>query len=244
MSKSKAVRLTAFVATAGATAALAGFAATGTGAYFTDSHDGAIKSTNGIVKVTTTPSDLVLSFDNILPHEYQTKTITYTAAGSGAEDVWLVPTGDGAKYLGTTADSNAYGRFAHFAVQSATGNFSSYNLASGVSVADTSGPYSGGSFTGGYCTVDANGHGGADSTEVSRKADGSLPPGSDSVYCPVPGAILLGSGLTNGATQNATVTFGWTQIMRTNAIQGQANPDLPFTIVATQHGVSPLNPNN
>jgi hypothetical protein len=258
MNKSTTLRLAGFVATAGVTAALVGVAVPSTGAYFTDSHNLAVHSTNGTVKVSTSAASL--SFDNILPGEYQPKTLSYTAHGTSPEDIWLVPSTDKnvtlptnsgavstADLLGSTADPAAqYGRFAHLEVDGAAGSFSSYNLGSDRATIDGTYPASA-TEADAYCTVDSAGHnvGPISSVEISRNADGTLPPtGDHSRACPMPGAILLGSAVTNGETQNVTVTFGWTKILRTNAIQGLANPTLTFKIVATQHGISPLDPNN
>jgi hypothetical protein len=55
MRKSRAVRVAGFVGALGASAALVGFAATGTGAYFSDSHTGAINASTGSVKVNIAP---------------------------------------------------------------------------------------------------------------------------------------------------------------------------------------------
>ena len=51
MRKSRAVRVAGFVGALGASAALVGFAASGTGAYFTDSHTGSINASTGSIKV-------------------------------------------------------------------------------------------------------------------------------------------------------------------------------------------------
>ena len=56
MRKSRAVRVAGFVGALGASAALVGFAASSTGAYFTDSHTGAVNASTGSVKVNVSPA--------------------------------------------------------------------------------------------------------------------------------------------------------------------------------------------
>ena len=84
MRKSRAVRVAGFVGALGASAALVGFAASGTGAYFTDSHNGQINTSTGDVKASITPSNGVLTFASLLPGEYKNQTISYQALGTGA----------------------------------------------------------------------------------------------------------------------------------------------------------------
>src|SRR4051812_13993572 len=96
MRKGKALRITGFFGALCASATLVGFAATGTGAYFTDSHDGAINAGTGHIRVDVSPADLQLNFDNLLPGEYQTQRVDYAAhPSSGSEDLWLVFPNDG-----------------------------------------------------------------------------------------------------------------------------------------------------
>lgn len=202
-----------------ATFALIAAASSTTGAYFTDSHGGTINASTGVVKVNA--GDLTLNFADTLPGVFQTKDVTYTAAGTSAEDIWLVLPTDGSAVAFTGGSgSAALGRYGHFALTSPAGSFTSYNLTSGASP----------------CPVSANGHGGSDAQ--SAVLTDPPPP-----YCPVPNAILLSSNLTSGQTGTAKVTFGFTKFLK----GGQGSTlglVAPFKIVATQHGILPSDPNN
>ncbi|MGH9060525.1 MAG: hypothetical protein ACRDZY_13575, partial [Acidimicrobiales bacterium] len=79
MSKARVARVTGFVGALAASATLVGLAATGTGAYFSDTHNGEIDASTGNVSVGITTADGKLSFTNLLPGNYQTQTIHYTA---------------------------------------------------------------------------------------------------------------------------------------------------------------------
>jgi hypothetical protein len=232
MAISKAWRLGGFVAALGASGALIASATGATGAYFTDSHSGTVYASTGSVKVNTT--DLALKFTGLLPGDFQTQDVTYTAAGSGAEDIWLVLPTDGtaAEFNGVAGEPSgdaALGRYGHFAVDSPAGSFTSFNLTTAGTAPGHTGP---------SCTVDADGHGGS-ATQATDRSDTTVP------FCPVPGAILLSSNLTNGQTGTAHITFGFTKLMNNPA---QENLPLAavaqFKIVATQHGILPTDPNN
>jgi hypothetical protein len=236
MRKSKAVRVAGFVGALGASAALVGFAATGTGAYFTDSHTGTIQTSTGSVKVNVSPGDGILTFANLLPGEDKTQTVNYTAAGTGAEDIWLVfPTTGGAggtnpseaftgnPHDGSTAPGGpgGLGRYGHFGLTSAGGNFDSYNLNNRPSD-DSSSP---------VCGIDGNGHGGS-STQAATPGDHTVP------YCAPANAILLQSGLTYGQSGSANLTFGFTRLATD---QAQSPLNVSYKIVATQAGIRPDN---
>jgi hypothetical protein len=232
--KSTAIRLTAFLGALGASGALVATAVSGTGAYFTDSHNGEIDAGTGHVRVAMSPSDGKLHFDNLLPGEYKDQTVRYTAQGTGAEDIWLVfPTtsSDGSNpseaFTGRPDDNagGGLGRFGHFAVTSTDGaHFTSYNL-SANRLDDNSAP----------CATDPNGEGGSNQQAADR---------SDLIpYCPAPGAILLASNKTNGQTGSATLTFGFTPLLR-GPQDAPSNKVVSYQIVATQHGVRPDDPNN
>jgi hypothetical protein len=198
-----------------------------TGAYFTDSHGGTINASTGSVVVNPT-SSLDLNFTNLLPGEFQTNRVTYTAAGTGSEDIWLVfttPVTDTTNFLSAPAASGPapLGSYGHFALASNAGSFTSYNLASNRA-GDTSTP----------CGVDTQGHGGSEAQAT---------PGHPVPYCPVPQAILLSNNLTYGQEGYADVTFGFTN--KLTSPQGSAAADIaPYKIVATQHGILPSDPNN
>jgi hypothetical protein len=232
MRKSKAVRVAGFVGALGASAALVGFAATGTGAYFTDAHTGTIQASAGVVKLNLdSPANGILAFTNLLPGEDQTQNINYTAAGTGAEDVWLVFPSDGTAeaFVGHTGDGvgggsgGGLGRFGHFALNSPAGAFESYNL---NGPADPSNPA--------QCTIDANGHGGSNAQPTS-------PQDTQVNYCAPKNAILLQSGLTYGQSGSAALTFGFTKLATSQA-GGTVN--VAYKIVATQANIRPDDPFN
>ena len=232
MIKSTFVKVAGFTLAAGVTATLVGLGATGTGAYFTDKKPGTINASTGGVHVNPT-SSLTLNFAGLLPGEFQTNTLSYTAAGSGAEDIWLVLPTDGSAaafngIAGGTGGDVALGRYGHFAVSSPEGTFTSFNLATAGT--DThSGP---------SCTVDANGHGGS-ATQATDVTDFTVP------FCPVPNAILLSNNLTYGQSASADITFGFTKLLKSSTQEDSALlPVAQFKLVATQHGILPNDPNN
>ena len=84
MRKATTVRIAGFIGALCASGALVAASVSGTGAYFTDSHNGSINAGTGHIKVDVTPADGNLNFDNLLPGEYQTQRVTYTAHPSSA----------------------------------------------------------------------------------------------------------------------------------------------------------------
>lgn len=94
MIKSTTLRVAGFVGTLGATAALVGAAAMGTGAYFSDAKSGSISGTMGSIRITaydgggSNATDI--AFSNMLPGEGQEKTVRYQNTGHNNQDVWLV----------------------------------------------------------------------------------------------------------------------------------------------------------
>jgi hypothetical protein len=230
MRKSKAVRVVGFVGALGASAALVGFAATGTGAYFTDSKPGSINASTGSVKLTVTPADGKLYFTDLLPGDYKDQTIDYVAGGTGSEDIWMVLPSDGSAeaLVGQKDDGSGggLGRYGHFAVTAPGGSFTSYNLANRPP-SDAQGA---------VCSIDGNGHGGSNQVAADR-SDYSLP------YCAPANVILLQSGLTSGQGGRATVTFGYTPLLR-GPQSGPLSQVAAYKIVATQHGIRPDNTNN
>lgn len=223
VNKLKAARLGGFIGTAGLTAALVGFAVSGTGAYFTDSAAGTISASSGHLTLSTTNTSL--SFADLVPGTYKTDDVTYHVDTSGPADVWLVfdPTTTGFAAFTGPKDSTVFsggglGRYGHFAVSVDGGGalFQSYNLASAPTGES------------GGCAVDTNGHGGSTQQATSPT---DTPP-----YCGVPTAIKLSSGLTTGQGATAHLTFGvtgkWTA-------QYASVASVPFKIVATQAGVRP-----
>jgi hypothetical protein len=229
MRKAKTVRIAGFFGALCASVALVGFSVAGTGAYFSDTHTGEVDASTGQIKVDISPADGKLSFENLLPGEYQTKRIDYTARPvGGTEDIWLVfPNAEtSADAFIQTPQSGAVplGRYGHFGVTSTGGaSFVSSNL--------TLSP-NGGYNSADSCHIDANGDGGS-STTATKKSD--LVP-----YCAPAHAILLQSNLSAGDTGYADLTFGYTPLLTGG--QGAAlNKVENFDIVATQHGVRPDN---
>ncbi len=230
MRKAKAVRIAGFVGALGASAVLIGAAVQGTGAYFTDSHNGVINASTGHVQVTITPSNGRLDFTDLLPGGYKTENLTYTAHATTSEDVWLVfpANGSAVAFEGTPEDPNpgALGRYGHFALSSSGGaNFTSYNLANPGS----------GIHGGSSCPTDpATGWGGS--------SDQPTGPGdtTTAAFCAPPKAILLSSGLTEGQSGSAAFTFGFTPLL-TDPQDGALAQVVSYKIVATQHGIRPDN---
>lgn len=236
MRKAKALRITGFVGALCASAALVGTSVSGTGAYFTDSHDGNINASTGGISVTVTPADGQLNFTNLLPGDYQTQPVSWTAhPNGGTEDIWLVFPNYGASNDAFTAPAQPgpapLGAYGHFAVSAPAGTFTSYNLAN-PAPGSTNQP---------ACTIDANGHGGsaAQLSAPPTNADQQLP------YCAPARAILLQSNLGNGDTGQANITFGFTPMLQSAKAQNSPVGSVEqYQIVATQHGIRPDNPFN
>jgi hypothetical protein len=93
MSRRTRIRLTALAVTLAAALSLGLVAVGATGAYFSDTHNGAVAGTIGSIKVTTSGGSgadgLDFSFANLLPGEPQTAVVHYTNSGNNAEDVYL-----------------------------------------------------------------------------------------------------------------------------------------------------------
>jgi hypothetical protein len=221
MGKAKALRITGFFGALCASAALVGFAATGTGAYFTDSHDGAINAGTGHIRVDVSPANLQLSFDNLLPGEYQTQRVDYAAHPSGGtEDIWLVFPNDSTAdaFIHTPqAGATPLGRYGHFESSNLTLSPSGYNSADS-------------------CAIDANGEGGSAQT-ATDPSDHGVP------YCAPRRAILLQSGMHEGEGGFANVEFGFTKIL-TAPQNAPTTQVVKYKIVATQHGINPNDPSN
>src|SRR6476469_7157578 len=131
------VKISGFIATLGAGAALVAGAATGTGAYFTSSVDGSLSSSSGhlVLKAPNTGLD----FGALMPGQDVTKNVTYSIDVSGGKsDVWLTFDPTSAGYQAFTgakgsalAPDGGLGRYGHFKVTANDGGtlFDSYNLA-------------------------------------------------------------------------------------------------------------------
>src|SRR5665213_1713003 len=121
--KMRVVTLAVSVALLGGTALVASGQ---TGAYFSDSHAGAITGSIGSIAITPDTNSLV--FYNLLPGTSQTVTEHYQNTGSSPQDVWL--TFDNPTALSAL---NNLGRYGSVVIssggQGAVGNnaFTSYN---------------------------------------------------------------------------------------------------------------------
>lgn len=223
MNKSKTARVVAFVAALGASAALIGAAAQGTGAYFTDSRSGSLSATTGQIRIDSGSTDLSLT--NLLPGQYKNATLSYTSNGSQAEDVWVVFNKQSPEYAALTGYQTGLGGFGHFEVAGEDGQpvFSSWNLSN-----------------------DANGNSGCADNAVGHGSDSER---SDydyttAGYCGIPGAIKVESSVPAGATRHVTMTFGYTPKLKdTGAADNyqyeNGTAKIPFKLVATQVGVTP-----
>jgi hypothetical protein len=232
--KSTTIRLAGFVGALCASGALLGTAISGTGAYFTDSHPGSINAGTGKIAVTVDPADGQLNFDNLLPGEYQTKTINYTANPvGGTEDIWLVFPGDvtSEAFTGNPDDGHGggLGAYGHFALDSTGGaHFTSFNLNNPRPTDHTSAT----------CPIDAATGWGGSNDAKANPSDTHLVP-----YCAPADAILLQSNMNPGDAGSADLTFGYTPLL--HGPQGAARSALvAYKIVATQHGIAPNDPNN
>jgi hypothetical protein len=225
VSKIKMIKIGGFIATMAAGAAMIGAAATGTGAYFTDSKTGGLVASTGHLTLNTT--DANLRFDDLVPGEDKTKTIDYNVDATGKSDVWLVFNPTDVGYLAWTGASDnplfpagGLGRYGHFVVANGGSTlFQSRNLK-----LDPAGPG-----TAASCSVDPlTGRGGSD---VGSTSPTDTPP-----YCGVPTAIKIASNLSSGEGGVLNMTFGvsgrWTA-------QHSPVASVPFKVVATQAGVRP-----
>lgn len=231
MSKKQFLKVTGFLGTLAAGTALVATAATGTGAWFTDSEAGSLTANSGHLAINLTGGERNMNFADMMPGDYQTKSIAYQVTqSSGKSDVWLtfdasnpyVGAFTGAK--GGPWGDGGLGRYGHFRVLDNNGNqvFVSNNLAHATNPSDPA-----------QCYVDADGHGGSDATPADATA--TIP------YCGVPYAIKLASDLNSGASRTFTIEFGYTG---RQTQQGQAFPGaVPFNVVATQAGHGPNDPN-
>ena len=221
MSKRAIVKFGGFIATVGAAAALVAAAAGGTGAWFTDTHNGSLSATSGHLRLNTT--DTTLSFADLMPGESKTRTIDYNVDASGKSDVWLVldKNDPGVKAFTGSKDGGApggLGRYGHFEVwNNGTELFVSSNLQD-----------KGNEGVGDACGVDADGHGG--STQVATSSSDLLP------YCGVPYAIKVGSNLDSGQSGTMSIVFG---ITGRATGQNATWASVPFKVVATQAGHRP-----
>lgn len=88
------LRIVAWLTTLAAVIALAIVATGFTGAYFSDTHSGAISGTIGSIKITPSggsgADNTDFTFANLLPGVPQSAVVHYQNTGTNPEDVWLV----------------------------------------------------------------------------------------------------------------------------------------------------------
>lgn len=223
MSKKNVFKVAGFIGTLGAGAALVATAATGTGAWFTDSKPGSLTAQAGTLKLNAANTNL--DFRGLMPGEDRYQDVSYNvSASNGKVDVWLkfdTTTQAYSKFTGGKGQ-NGYadgglGRYGHFKVSSGSSTFfDSYNLAN--SPDGKSG-----------CADGDKGWG------SSRQATSYDDTGMG--YCGVPGYILIASNMASGDGSSVRLTFGLTG---RQTQQSQVSvPYLPFQLVATQAGHRP-----
>jgi hypothetical protein len=222
MRKSKIARIAGFTVALGATASLVGFAATGTGAFFSDSSPGTITGSVGSILVSVSggngSSSTNFNFDRLLPGTPQTETITYTNTGNSPEDVFLT-------FPNATALSalNNLGTFGQVQVNNAGGTdiFDSQNLN------DNSVSCPVGSSTPTHPITCAP-------LPKQLKVDGNLAPGSSDTATFTFGYPSKLSGHGGGVWNSWPVAGQFTTVPADGTGDG-----LPIAIVATQIGQTP-----
>jgi hypothetical protein len=210
-------KLVGFIGTVGISAALVAAAATGTGAYFSDSRSGTVSGSTGSIKVVTAggggTDNLNFTFNDMLPGEAQSATATYLNTGKNKQDVYLVfPNADALHAI------NDLGHFGEAHVSSnGTEIFASQNLN------DNTAP-------GSSCPA-----GVADCNPLPAQiklADNVSPGLGGSVkFTFAYGPRLRGAGAEE-------------QPFNCYPVGTCTSNGLPFQIVATQHGIAPNDANN
>ena len=233
MTKSMKVKCAAIVGTVGLLGATAFVASGQTGAYFSDTHAGSISGTIGSIRITpsggtesTDGSFMDLAFSNMLPGDPQTVTVNYQNTGANTEDVYVV--------------------FPNATALSALNNLGSYGTV--------------------HLSSAGNGAVGDvfDSANLNDDAT-TCPVGSYSVQYPtpcepLPKQLLIASGVNPGGTGSFSFSFNYASKLSTQAplgttanwnaypVAGQTTTNvadgtgngLPYEIVATQPGVTPV----
>jgi hypothetical protein len=232
MTKKVKVKCAAIVGTAALLGGTAFIASGSTGAYFSDTHTGAITGTIGSIRITpsggTASADgslMDLAFNDLLPGTPQTVTVNYQNTGTSPEDVYLV-------FPNATALSalNSLGNYGTVHVSSvgtgAVGDiFDSQNL-NDDSV---------------HCPV------GSTSTAHQYPCE------------PLPTQLLVASNVSPSAGGAVSFSFQYASALSTQApvgttanwntypVAGQITTNsgdgsgngLPYQVVATQHGITP-----
>jgi hypothetical protein len=232
MTKNVKVKCAAIVGTAALLGGTAFVASGSTGAYFSDTHTGAITGTIGSIRVTpsggTASSDgslMDLAFNDLLPGTPETVTVNYQNTGANTEDVYVV-------FPNATALS----------ALNSLGSYGTVHLSS--------------SGTGAVGDVfdSANLNDNGTSCPVGSTSNAHPTPCE-----PLPGQLLIASNVGPGAGGSFSFSFNYASALSTqpavgttadwntypqsgqtttNSSDGTGN-GLPYEIVATQHGITP-----
>ena len=189
-------------------------AATGTGAYFSDSRSGGVTGSTGSIKVVTAggggTDNLNFTFNDMLPGERQTATATYLNTGKNKQDVWLVfPNADALHAL------NDLGRFGEAHVSS---NGTEVLASTNLNDNSTSCPAG---------TADCN------PLPSKIKLGDNVAPGLGGS---VSFSFAYGARLRGAAAEEGPFNC--------YPLGSCTSNGLPFQVVATQHGIAPDDVNN
>jgi hypothetical protein len=232
MTKNVKVKCAAIAGTAALLGGTAFVASGSTGAYFSDTHTGAISGTIGSIRVTpsggTASADgslMDLAFNDLLPGTPETVTVNYQNTGANPEDVWVV-------FPNATALSalNSLGNFGTVHLSSAgTGAIGDIFDSQNLNDNSTS------------CPV------GSTTTQHPFPCE------------PLPNEVLVASNVNSGAGGSFSFQFNYASALSTQAPVGTTadwntypqagqvttnqsdgtGSGLPYQIVATQHGITP-----
>lgn len=228
MSKSMKIRGAAVLGTVALLGGTAYVASGSTGAYFSDTHTGAISGTIGSIRITpsggtasTDGSLMNLAFSNMLPGTPETVTVDYQNTGNNPEDVYIV--------------------FPNATALSALNNLGSYGT---VHLSST-----------GYGSVGDVFDSANLNDNTTSCPPGSTTPSHPIPCAALPNQLKVDSNLAPGQTDTATFEFAYASKLtgtgggawNTYPVAGQTTTNgsdgsgdgLPFAIVATQVGQTP-----
>lgn len=227
MFSARSARLAGALTAAGAAVALIGSSAAGSGAYFSDRHNGSFNGHFGQVSIQVTPVDngsMNWDWMGILPSEWQTASMTVKNTGTKAEDVYLA-----------FDDSNG-----EWSAINTLGTYGEAQVSS-----DLTGTHDYNNLNNGYA------QGTPDNPGQTNACGDQYPPIS---Y--LPAQNFLGT-LAAGASETVTFKFRYTACLGNDTVLQNgshvvfnqdgspafANP-LQFGVIATQPGVKPSDPHN
>ena len=218
MSKKQFFKVTGFIGTLAAGTALVASAATGTGAYFTDSVSGTMSGTMGSISIRSgdgggANAATTIRFTKMLPGETGTKTVAFTNNGQNPQDVWVVfpqsALGDfnhDTPHKGTDEPSgiNDFGTYATIQIKSGSSTvFYSNNL----------------------------------NDDPNSCPDGTADPVIKRACHALPTMVKLADNLAPRASGD--MEFAFTPDAKFQDNQTLPVLSLPYKLVATQHGISP-----